>query len=89
MQTKRKTKSQLKRQREEMEQQLTEELFNIAMGRDSTDGAVAIKDRLKAMEMLVEFKKGGEKAADVAAAQPVIIVDDITKEGGRIGKGGA
>ena len=87
MQVKRKTKSQLKRQREEMEQQLTEELFNIAMGRNSTDSAVAIKDRLKAMEMLVELKKGGEK--EITSAQPVIIVDDITKEGGRIGKGGA
>ena len=86
MQAKRKTKSQFEKQREEMERQLTEELFNIAMGQDSTDGAVAIKDRLKAMEMLVEFKKGGEK--EITSAQPVIIVDDITKEGGRIGKNG-
>ena len=86
MQGKRKTKSQFEKKREEMERQLTEELFNIAMGRNSTDSAVAIKDRLKAMEMLVELKKGGEK--EITSAQPVITVDDVTKEGGRIGKSG-
>ena len=67
-----------------MEQQLTEELFNIAMGRDSTDGAVSIKDRIKAIELLADFKKSGEK--EFVSVQPVIIVDDITKEGGHIGK---
>ena len=75
---KRKAKTKAEKQLEKMNRQLTEELFSIAMGRDEITGeSVAIKEWLKAMEMLTALQKGGEK--DSMPIQPVIIVDDITK----------
>ena len=81
---KRKTKTKSEKQLEQMNRQLTEELFSIAMGRDEITGEpVAIKERLKAMEMLAAMQKGGEK--DMVPVQPVIIVDDITKGSDQVG----
>lgn len=76
MEKKRRTKEQ--RQADQMNKQLLEELFSIAMGKDSSTGEpVAIKDRLKAMELIADLRKKEEKQERLS--QPVVIVDDITK----------
>ena len=61
---KRKRNTGDKKRMEEMNRQLTEELFCIAMGRDNSTGEpVAIKDRLKAIELMTALKKGGENSS--------------------------